>query len=119
MILESKRLTLRFPVEADDVYLQRILSDPGTMNDLPYLLKDWTLEDVQQRRLRQTAGHPTGEACNFSMVLKDDPNLPVIGSTGMNKIDKVNKDGSSGINAEYGSNDNTTNKELLSTVSCE
>eukprot|EP01112_Ceratiomyxa_fruticulosa_P002155 TRINITY_DN12278_c0_g1_i1.p1 TRINITY_DN12278_c0_g1~~TRINITY_DN12278_c0_g1_i1.p1 ORF type:complete len:189 (+),score=36.01 TRINITY_DN12278_c0_g1_i1:35-601(+) len=95
--LETKRLILRWPIEEDDPFIQRIFSDEETMRDLQFLYKKWTLEGIKERRLRQTAGHVTGETCILHIVHKEDPSLPVIGTTGLIRIDKEKKDGSVSI----------------------
>ncbi len=101
--LRGERVVLRAPVECDEPVIQRILSDPKTMEHLQYMahLKEggWTLEQVQKRHSDRQLKRAKQECLDF--IVHDAKSDEVLGSCGFTSIDLTHKNGVFGLIIHY------------------
>ncbi|KAJ2999876.1 hypothetical protein HKX48_003296 [Thoreauomyces humboldtii] len=93
--IQTPRLVLRTTTSADSPRLGQIYSDPVTMSHLAFLLHDWTVEEVETRRLERAERQRRNVLIALTIVPVSDPD-EVLGSCGCRFIDLV------GRTAEWG-----------------
>eukprot|EP01102_Stenamoeba_stenopodia_P003178 TRINITY_DN13115_c0_g1_i1.p1 TRINITY_DN13115_c0_g1~~TRINITY_DN13115_c0_g1_i1.p1 ORF type:complete len:217 (-),score=54.97 TRINITY_DN13115_c0_g1_i1:7-657(-) len=86
--IPGKLVVLRTAKEEDDVWMQKILSDRETMKHIAALDKDWTMEEIAQRRINHWKGQrELNNSMFLYMVVKDGDRDRTIGSSGFREID--------------------------------
>lgn len=97
--LNGEKVILRTPNWGDASFIQKILSDPKTMENLKYMAhlpEGWTIDQVK-KRLQKNQIEPQKQQRALHFVVIQKENNEIVGTCGFNSINLDHRNGNFGL----------------------